>query len=463
MSEQRQNPQQQLAAVDPSKLRPLTLDVDTRSAAIQTSSQESSASSAPMLSDPFLAAQSKPASSFALSVNVNCSPVVEAHDLLTTCVPDELSGYQPILIPADPTPRSVTSVSLTLRPPSSEAPLQQPTTSSSIDISSQGLSSLTYSSSDPRAGGYQSHLQISIARNKRPKLRQPQRPNTLDTSIYDLRAQSSRPPGLPSGPANLLPPLTAAMSAPTTPSSPAQNIALPSSSLPTTPLAGPSTGLAAISCIPHHTASRENSSGYPSQYQGILADVPYELKSLVTNQLISRDRLAAVVAAEKQKLAALEQEVEMLNKEISPEEYERQLHSEIYHLQLECDKLADEVDRASGSRVPLGETSEEFYQNIYTGQQFVPTTTNREPPPLPSQPPAWEPQSTRTANQDEPEGPPWFCSQCTFANHPQIQKCELCESPRFVERREGNTQDIRIRVTHHHELPPRRTLNNWVI
>lgn len=89
--------------------------------------------------------------------------------------------------------RSYTSVSLTLRPPSSEP--QPP-----IDIRSQG-SSLTYSSSslDPR--GFQSRLQISIgagaiggvaAARIRPPMG-PVRPNSL---IPPVQTGPQRPPGL---------------------------------------------------------------------------------------------------------------------------------------------------------------------------------------------------------------------------------------------------------------------------
>jgi hypothetical protein len=42
---------------------------------------------------------------------------------------------------------------------------------------------------------------------------------------------------------------------------------------------------------------------------------------------------------------------------------------EIQRLQEECKKMTHEVDLNLDARVPLGETDEEFYKNIYTGQQ----------------------------------------------------------------------------------------------
>lgn len=89
--------------------------------------------------------------------------------------------------------RSYTSVSLTLRPPSSEP--QPP-----IDIRSQG-SSLTYSSSslDPR--GFQSRLQISIGAGAvgtvaAARIRPPMGPNRPNSLIPPAQTGPQRPPGL---------------------------------------------------------------------------------------------------------------------------------------------------------------------------------------------------------------------------------------------------------------------------
>lgn len=86
--------------------------------------------------------------------------------------------------------------------------------------------------------------------------------------------------------------------------------------------------------------------------------------------------------------------------------------------------------------VPLGETNEEFYQGIYTGQQYVPPTSSNNPPPLPSEPPAWE----RIYDRDEPQdcdGPAWVCHRCTFDNHPLMNKCEQCDMPKVNQNNQG--------------------------
>lgn len=92
--------------------------------------------------------------------------------------------------------------------------------------------------------------------------------------------------------------------------------------------------------------------------------------------------------------------------------------------------------------VPLGETNEEFYQGIYTGQSLPMRMPNSQPPRLPSQPPAWRPEhSTISDNdRDERDEPSWVCTMCTFDNHPLMNKCEECDMPRLLNR--GNSAGI---------------------
>lgn len=84
--------------------------------------------------------------------------------------------------------------------------------------------------------------------------------------------------------------------------------------------------------------------------------------------------------------------------------------------------------------MPLGETNEEFYQGIYTGQPLnLPAFADSTiPPPLPSMPPAWQPyRNQRDDDQDDKDGPSWVCEMCTFDNHPLMDQCEQCDMPRF--------------------------------
>nr|XP_012139611.1 PREDICTED: TGF-beta-activated kinase 1 and MAP3K7-binding protein 3 isoform X3 [Megachile rotundata] len=328
--------------------------------------------------------------------------------------------------------RSYTSVSLTLRPPSSEP--QPP-----IDIRSQG-SSLTYSSSslDPR--GFQSRLQISIGAGTvgsvaAARIRPPMgssRPNSL---IPPVQTGPQRPPGLPAGPPSQLPRPTTTMSAPTTPSVPSTTTIVPPTSLPTTP-SGPTTTSPPSSPVgERHTNSDQNRSP--------LNQVAEHQRKLVAEQLARKEKLARELKAEKGRLEAMKKELQSLSRpfdsSVPPQELKKKLRSEIYQLQVECDRLAEEVDRWSDLRVPLGETNEKFYQHIYTGQPLPSRSANSNPPPLPSQPPAWQPELTGNNDGEERDGPSWICRMCTFKNHPLMNKCEQCDMPRLLDHGNAGT------------------------
>ncbi|XP_076293010.1 TAK1-associated binding protein 2 isoform X6 [Lasioglossum baleicum] len=360
--------------------------------------------------------------------------------------------------------RSYTSVSLTLRPPSSEP--QPP-----INIRSQG-SSLTYSSSslDPR--GFQSRLQISIGAGAvgsvaAARIRPPMGPSRPNSLIPPVQTGPQRPPGLPAGPPSQLPRPTTTMSAPTTPSVPPATNIVPLISLPTTP-SGPTT------TSPPSSPVGERIQANSDQNRSPLNQVAEHQTKLVTEQLARKERLARELRAEKGRLEAMKKELQSLSRpfdsSMPPQELKRKLRSEIYQLQVECDRLADEVFQWSDSRVPLGETNEEFYQDIYTGQP-LPPTSNFNPPPLPSQPPAWQPDVTgNNVDREERDGPSWVCRMCTFDNHPLMNKCEQCDMPRLLDHgNAGETQDIHIRVTHHHNFSPSLsisfpgTVHSWVV
>lgn len=207
--------------------------------------------------------------------------------------------------------RSFTSVSLTLRPPSSEP--QAP-----IDIRSQ-RSSLTYStsSSDPR--GFQSRVQISIgpgnvgtvaAARIRPPMG-PTRPSSLIPSgQYSVRRT------VPLGPPSQLSRPTMTMSAPTTPSVPPVYSLSSASSLPTTPIA-------AGTRSPVTSPEKEDVDLMAMKVNEELALVSEHQRRLIAEQLERKDRLAREVEAEKGRLESMKKEIELLLKpfdaSLSPE------------------------------------------------------------------------------------------------------------------------------------------------
>lgn len=64
-------------------------------------------------------------------------------------------------------------------------------------------------------------------------------------------------------------------------------------------------------------------------------------------------------------------------------------------------------------------------------------------PPLPSEPPAWEPIHNRTPDNQDSDGPAWVCHRCTFDNHPLMNKCEQCDMPKVQQNNNQGTNNIR--------------------
>ncbi|GLG94320.1 Uncharacterized protein GBIM_01552 [Gryllus bimaculatus] len=126
----------------------------------------------------------------------------------------------------------------------------------------------------------------------------------------------------------------------------------------------------------------------------------------------------------------------------------QRLRQEIHLLTEECKKMTMEVDMSSDSRLPLGETDEEFYQNIYTGQQGSVAAHSQRVPPrhrklakdngdvaaseLPHQSPRQPPPRPPPPERDPREGQSWTCTECTFRNYWELEYCEQCEMPRLM-------------------------------
>lgn len=90
----------------------------------------------------------------------------------------------------------------------------------------------------------------------------------------------------------------------------------------------------------------------------------------------------------------------------------------------------------------MGETSEEFYQNIYTGQHFIlsAAAASRNAQRQPSF------NNNRISDPQE-GGPPWTCRMCTFSNHPLLSMCEQCGMIRPVRRGTSPTSEALNELT----------------
>ncbi|XP_044738462.1 proteoglycan 4 isoform X2 [Chrysoperla carnea] len=315
-----------------------------------------------------------------VSLNVNVDVIPPSPTQRTVLNVNPELGWLP-----EQSPRSFTSVNLTLRTPTSEP--QAP-----IDIGSSNAG-LTYSSSsfDPRKG-FQSSVQITVG------------PAGRTVSAIRARPRSS------------------------------------------------------------YTPDNEQSPIELSPRAGSLPDIiTPSISNLIKRQLERKERLRLELIAEKRKLALMQQEVNSLEALPQPVltntsalSEDIRIRREIRHLQMQCKQLADEVDRRSYSRAPLGETSEEFYQNIYTGQHFIlsAAAASRNAQRQPSF------NNNRISDPQE-GGPPWTCHMCTFSNHPLLSICEQCGMIRRIRRVTASPGDnIQIHVR---PGPNRRILRSWVV
>lgn len=269
-------------------------------------------------------------------------------------------------------PRSYTSVNLTLRTPTSEP--QPP-----IDITSQN-SSLTYSTSSfDCQKGLQSRLQITVG------------PGGGTVSSVRTRPRSYHSPT-------------------------------------SSPIAAVSP---AVVGHPHHHGSLQDLTTTATT---ACCTTPTILK-----QQARIERLRIELISEKNRLVKIKAEVAQMKMEQQEaedaislrHETELQLQKEIRHLRTQCDLLTNEVDRQSENReitAPLGETSAEYYRNIYTGHHGASGLTAALRSPA-SGLARSHMSTTSTSTTSESK---WSCPMCTFQNHPLLDKCEQCEMARIL-------------------------------
>ena len=110
-----------------------------------------------------------------------------------------------------------------------------------------------------------------------------------------------------------------------------------------------------------------------------------------------------------------------------------ELEDKIRQLQQSCDKMADEVTKLTEGNVPLGETSFAFYDELTEKFRRLSShngDVNGESPR--ETPMANDNNNTNGQGQGQAEGPQWSCTECTFLNHPALDRCEECEMPRIT-------------------------------
>lgn len=94
------------------------------------------------------------------------------------------------------------------------------------------------------------------------------------------------------------------------------------------------------------------------------------------------------------------------------------LKSEVRNLELDCQRMCQELDTAGTNSVRPRSTA-----TTPSTPRATPTSPNG-----PAQPHLPPPSVEEEEEEDESGG--WNCHRCTFYNHPALSKCEECESPR---------------------------------
>jgi len=163
-------------------------------------------------------------------------------------------------------------------------------------------------------------------------------------------------------------------------------------------------------------------------------------KALLSHQLEQLFKLERELRQEKQEVGAVRAEVQELEMKIKQRAFSiqsqsskvgeaRRLNSAIGDLRGVCDSMVKKVTTLTGGKVPLGEDSIRDYKP-YLSQQAVPDSHHCDTSAAEdSQPSLTE---TLMRNSSSEADLRWNCSECTFANHPSLATCEICEMPRIT-------------------------------
>ncbi|CAH0391690.1 unnamed protein product [Bemisia tabaci] len=193
------------------------------------------------------------------------------------------------------------------------------------------------------------------------------------------------------------------------------------------------------SSITYSTFSNDPKLGYESQLEinfrpaGPTSQVASRLKSLslsnenanpstqlvISEQIKRKQMLEEVLESDVERLQNLEEEINRLKKYLflrqSIPKKLVQVKEDIIFLRGECAKWTSQVDLASNEQVPLGETNEDYYKEIYHESDSSLVWRNQN-------------VSAQSHNSEEVG---WQCNMCTFINYPALPKCEQCEMPRL--------------------------------
>jgi len=161
-------------------------------------------------------------------------------------------------------------------------------------------------------------------------------------------------------------------------------------------------------------------------------------KALLSHQLEQLFKLERELRQERQEMGAVKADVQEMEMKVKQQAFSlhsqstkvqagevRRLNSAIGDLRGACDSMVKKVTTLTGGKVPLGEDSIKDYKP-YLSQDTVPDSPHCDTGAAVSR--VEQPAVSETLD----EGRLWNCSECTFANHPSLATCEICEMPRIT-------------------------------
>lgn len=196
--------------------------------------------------------------------------------------------------------------------------------------------------------------------------------------------------------------------------------------------------------------------------------------AIVQEQSIRKQKLETELAKQLEEKGKLQSEVQMMMRELEARENQRkrnadsnakrieEVQRENQRLQSECDEMENKILRlapdigqddysgipssqpyheppvapqltraSSGSSLGSGTGTPQTPHTPYTPQGgYIPPRPAAPPPPPPM--PNFRGFQGVPGDTGDEMAPKWGCTKCTFINHPDMNKCEMCECPRFT-------------------------------
>ncbi|XP_067141072.1 TGF-beta-activated kinase 1 and MAP3K7-binding protein 3-like [Centruroides vittatus] len=158
-------------------------------------------------------------------------------------------------------------------------------------------------------------------------------------------------------------------------------------------------------------------------------------KALVDHQKMQLQMLNFELYKHKQFCYALRKDVNLLeerlqgkrrNEFINMEEIQK-LREENMQLRVDCKCLTLEVDMQQKGQVRLGVVDEGFYKNIFTGPPIPHHNSEKK---LNLAPAASKGNRYEGEDDEDNQNDKWNCLRCTYANHPALDLCEMCDHSR---------------------------------